>query len=261
MRLTQKQVGTWRRDGFLFIEGLLSAQEMAVVRAELPALLALRRQEVVLEKDGQTVRSLLNLHLYNAVFEALVRHPGLIEPTMQLLESEVYIFESILNMKHAFTGDVWQWHQDYPIYHADDGMRAPRVVNVLLFIDEVSEFNGPLMLIPGTHEETFELPEVDRTTTSYPLRSLDHGTIAQHARARGIAAPKGPAGSVIFAHTNIIHGSGPNMSPWGRALLSLTLNSVENKTVGKSVRPNYIVLDDFTAVEPLAEDCLLKLGA
>ena len=261
MRLTQDQVEAWRRDGFLFVEGLLSAQEMAVVRAELPALLALRRQEVVLEKDGATVRSLLNLHLYNAVFEALVRHPGLIGPTMQLLESQVYIFQSILNMKHAFTGDVWQWHQDYPTYRADDGMLAPRVVNVLLFVEEVSEFNGPLMLIPGTHDETFETPEVDVKTTSYPLRSLDHGTIAQHARARGIAAPKGPAGSVIFAHTNIIHGSGPNMSPWGRALLSLTLNSVENKTVGKSVRPDYIVLDDFTAVEPLAEDCLLKLGA
>ena len=63
---------------------------------------------------------------------------------------------------------------------------------------------------------------------------------------------------MIFAHTNIIRGSGPNMSPWDRALMSLTLNSVENKTVKKSVRPDYIVMDDFTPVEPLADDCLVS---
>ncbi|MDP6708709.1 MAG: phytanoyl-CoA dioxygenase family protein [Alphaproteobacteria bacterium] len=261
MQLSEDQVRAWREDGFVFVDGLLSPAEMAVVQAELPDLLALRRQEVVLEKDGETVRSLLNLHLYNAVFDALVRHPRLIGPTMQLLGSEVYIFQSILNLKHAFTGDVWQWHQDYPTYHADDGMLTPRVMNILLFIEDVGEFNGPLMLVPGTHEATFATPEVDRTTTSYPLRGLDDDTVARHAEDRGIVAPKGPAGSAIFMHTNLIHGSGPNMSPWGRALMSLTLNSTENKTVAKSVRPDYIVLDDFTPVVPLAEDCLTRAPA
>ncbi len=260
MRLEAAERAAWEERGFLFMEGLLSAAEMAVVDAALPRLLGLRRRETVLEKDGETVRSLLNLHLYDAVFDRLVRHPKLIGPARDLLGDEVYIFQSILNLKRPFTGDVWQWHQDFPTYHADDAMPAPRVVNVLLFIEAVNEFNGPLMLIPGSQREYFMLPEVDTTTTSYPLRRLEAADIGGFAEANGIVAPKGPAGSAIFAHTNIIHGSNPNMSPWGRAMLSLTLNSVANRTTRPSVRPAHVTLDDFTPVVALEEDCLLSLA-
>ncbi len=260
MRVSAAVKAEWERSGFLFEEALLSAMEMAVVDAALPRLLDLRREETVLEKDGVTVRSFLNLHLYDEVFAALVRHPKLISPARELLGEDVYIFQSILNMKRPFTGDVWQWHQDFPTYHADDAMLEPRVVNILLFIEDVGEFNGPLMLIPGTHGEFFMLPEVDRTTTSYPLRRLEAADIGGFAEANGIVSPKGPAGSAIFAHTNIIHGSGPNMSPWGRAILSLTLNAVSNRTTAPSVRPAHVTLDDFTPVQPLGEDCLLALG-
>ena len=60
-----------------------------------------------------------------------------------------------------------------------------------------------------------------------------------------IAIYRALAGGVTTA--NILHGSGPNMSPWGRAMLSLTLNSVENRHTG-SRRPDWVVLNDFTPV-------------
>src|SRR3546814_12639500 len=97
--------------------------------------------------------------------------------------------------------------------HADDGMRAPNLINCLIFMDEVSEYNGPLMLVPGSHKVNFPLPELDTTTTSYPGRWTPTEWIADLAKKNGITAPKGPPGSVIFAHTNIVHGSPPNMSP------------------------------------------------
>ena len=46
------------------------------------------------------------------------------------------------------------------------------------------------------------------------------------------------------------------MSPWGRALISLTLNSVDN-AITVSRRPDYIVPRDFTPITPLRDDCLL----
>ena len=181
MRLEDAELSQYEEQGYLFIEGLLSPQEMAVVHGEFEGLLSLERQEVVLEKDGKTVRSVLNLHLFNPTIDRLVRHPRLIEPAMQLVDSEVYIFQSIVNFKRSFTGDVWQWHQDFPTYHADDGMLEPRVVNVLVFLEEINEFNGPLMLIPGSHKEYFIVPEVDATTTSYPIRRLDYPEIGELA--------------------------------------------------------------------------------
>ena len=35
----------------------------------------------------------------------------------------------------------------------EDGIPTPRMANAVIFLDEVNEFNGPLMLIPGSHKE------------------------------------------------------------------------------------------------------------
>lgn len=256
MELSREQVREFEENGYLFVPGLLSEAEMEVVRAELPKITAEGRPELVYEKDGTTLRSAFNMHAYNDVFARLVRHPKLVEPAGQLVGGPVYIFQIVLNFKSAMTGDHWPWHQDFPTYHFDDGIPEPRMVNVLIFVEEINEFNGPLMVIPGSHEKTFSLPDISTMGTSYPARWLDANVAGELAAARGIVAPKGPPGSVIFAHTNIVHGSGPNMSPWGRGLISLTLNSVENKSTG-SRRPDFIVPSDQRPIAPLAEDCLL----
>ena len=144
----------------------------------------------------------------------------------------------------------WQWHQDFPTYFHDDQMPEPRLVNALVFIDEVREFNGPLMVIPASHQAPAYETAVDDTTTSYPLRAADDAVVARLADERGIAAPKGGPGSVIFAHTSIVHGSGPNMSPWPRTLASITYNAIDNKH-GRSRRPDWVVRRDFAVLEPV----------
>ena len=177
----------------------------------------------------------------------MIRHQSIIDPVKQILQSDVYVFQCILNLKRAFTGDIWQWHQDYSTYLIDDGMPANRLVNVLIFMDEVNEFNGPLMLVPGSHRGEAITKAIDNSTTSYPIRALSNLDVARAIEVNGMVAPKGPAGSVIFANTNIIHGSASNMSPWSRAVMSLTLNSVENKHRG-SVRPEWGVMNNFSPV-------------
>ncbi len=91
---------------------------------------------------------------------------------------------------------------------------------------------------------------MDDTTTSYPLRAADLSVVDRLANDRGIVAPKGRPGSVIFAHTNFVHGSGPNLSPWPRTLASVTYNAIDNKH-GRSRRPDWVVRRDFTPLEPI----------
>ena len=129
-------------------------------------------------------------------------------------------------------------------------MPEPRAVNALVFIDEVREFNGPLMIIPASHSAPAYETAVDDTTTSYPLRAANEAVVARLASERGIEAPKGGPGSVIFAHTNVVHGSAPNMSPWPRTLASITYNAVDNRH-GRSRRPDWVVRRDFAALEPV----------
>lgn len=259
MQLTQNQMDEYKDRGFLFFPGLLAESEMAIVANALAGIVSKKRREIVYEKDGSTLRSVFNMQSYDTAFAHLVRHPKIVGPVTQLLGEPGYVFQMVLNFKAAFSGDDWPWHQDYPTYHFDDGMPAPKVVNTLIFVEEVHEFNAPLMLIPGTHRMDFPLPEINTVDTSYPGRWLPVKHVGPVALERGIVAPKGPAGSVIFSHTNIVHGSGRNYSPWRRALISLTINAVSNAT-GASRRPDYIVPSDRTPLTPLEENCLLELA-
>ena len=241
--LTREQIATYEKDGHVFVPRLLPRERAEAAMSAALALFDLDRPEVIRERDGVTVRSLMNVHRFCPVIDTLIRHPSIIGPVEKILASPAYIFQCTLNLKRPFTGDIWQWHQDLPTYLYDDGVPGDRMVNVLLFLEEVGPYNGPLMIIPGSQRSAAHRREVDRTTTSYPIRALDNETVGALARERGIAAPQGPPGSVIFSHTNCVHASGPNMSPWGRAMISLTLNSVENRHTG-SRRPDWIVPDD-----------------
>ena len=250
LRLDPEQVRAYADDGHVFVPGLLPREcAESALAAALP-LFESERPEVIREKDGVTVRSLMNVHRFCPVIDTLIRHPRIVGPVEQLLGSPAYVFQCVLNLKRPFTGDVWQWHQDFPTYLHDDGVPEDRLVNVLVFLEEVSSFNGPLMIIPGSHRSAAYHRDVDSTTTSYPIRALDTDTVGALARERGIVAPQGAPGSAIFAHTNCVHASGPNMSPWGRAVISLTLNSIENRHTG-SRRPDWVVMDDFRPVVAL----------
>ena len=250
MKFTAEQVRQYRENGFVFVEGLIPADEIAAVRREIETLVGQKRPEVIVETDGRTVRSVLNAHLFNAVLHQLCRHESLVEPSMQLLESPVYIFQSIFNVKRAFDGQQWQWHQDYPTYKMDDKMPEPRAVNALVFIDDVNQFNGPLMVVPGSQLFKTEMPEVDRTVTTYPhgrYPSVDW--VKPVMATNGIVAPVGRAGSVVFMDIMTVHGSAANMSPWHRSILSLTLNSIENKATGTVRGP--AVCHDYAPITPV----------
>ena len=118
----------------------------------------------------------------------------MVEPVKQLFGEDVYMHQFKINGKMAFDGDVWQWHQDYGTWQDDDLMPAPRAMNVAIFLDEVNEFNGPLMFIPGSHKLGVVEAEHDTATTSYPLWVINHDSIRKLVEHGGIVAPKGPPG-------------------------------------------------------------------
>ena len=143
------------------------------------------------EKTGDVVRTNFAAHLYSYPFAKLARHPRMVEPIKQLFGEDVYMHQFKINGKQAFDGDVWQWHQDYGTWRNDDQMPEARAMNVAIFLDEVNEFNGPLMFIPGSHKQGVLDAQHDTSTTSYPLW-VDHprhhrqaGRARRHRRAQG----------------------------------------------------------------------------
>jgi L-proline 4-hydroxylase len=257
VQLNPSQLQQFDREGYVFFPSLFSPQEIKTLTDEVPALYAQQRPENVRERTGGVVRTNFAAHLYSAPFARLARHPRMVRPIEQLFGEKVYMHQFKINGKMAFDGDVWQWHQDYGTWKRDDEMPEPRAMNVAIFLDEVNEFNGPLMFIPGSHKLGVLDAGHDTSTTSYPLWTLDHAEIARLVKQGGIVAPKGPAGSMILFHGCLVHASTSNLSPWNRVSVYLSLCAVSNH-IRRFKRPGYIAHRDFTPIECLPDDCLLK---
>ena len=257
MKLTPEQLEAFDREGYLFLPKVFSSEEIGLLRDEARAIYATDREEVWRESSG-VARTAFAAHTYNEAFRRLGAHPRLVEPVTQLLDGPVYMHQFKINAKAAFDGEVWQWHQDFGTWHRDDEMPEPRAMNIALFLDEVTSVNGPLMFIPRSHKEGTQAAGHDLETTSYPLWTLDRATVTRLAEEGGIVAPTGPAGSILLFHSNLVHASPSNISPWDRTIVYLSLCHVDNH-IRKFTRKDWIAHRDFTPIQPLPDDCLSEL--
>jgi ectoine hydroxylase len=257
MRLDPAQLAEFDREGYLFLPDVFSAEEVAILNAETPGIFAQDRPEVTREKGSASPRTAWYVQTWNDVYATLARHPRLVEPGMQILGSDaLYMHQFKINAKAAFDGAVWQWHQDYATWSNDDDMPEPKAMNIALFLAEANEFNGPLMFIPRSHKRGRLEAGYDTVTTSYPLWTIDNETISRLVAEGGIVAPKGPAGSMLMFHGNLVHASGSNLTPWSRWIVYLSLNRCDN-AIRRFKRPAWIANRDFTPIELLPDDCLL----
>jgi ectoine hydroxylase len=256
MRLTDAQIAQFETEGWLFLPELFSAEEVAVLREEAEAIYRQDRPEIWREKSGAP-RTAFAAHTYNEAFRLLAAHPRMIGPIEQVFGEKLYMHQFKINAKAAFTGDVWQWHQDYGTWARDDGMPEPRAMNISVFLDEVMPINGPLMLIPRSHTQGVLAAGHDVETTSYPLWTLDEATVTRLVAEGGIIAPTGKPGGMLMFHSNLVHGSAPNITPYPRKIVYLTLNAVSNY-IRTPTRPEWIAHRDFTPIEPVADDALLE---
>ena len=272
MKLDPAQLEQFDRDGYLFFPGLFSLEETRTLTDAVPELYSRREDYNVREKGKDAVRTNFAAHLYSEPFAKLARHPRMVGPVEELLGEALYMHQFKINGKMAFEGDVWQWHQDYGTWLNDDLMPTERAMNVAIFLDDVSEYNGPLMFVRGSHKRGVIDAKHDLTTTSYPLWTVDNKLIAQLVERSGgsggfdadgrhvdggIVSPKGPAGSMILFHSCLVHASGSNLSPHNRVSVYLSLCAVSNH-IRRFKRPEYIAHRDFTPIVCLPDDCLLK---
>ena len=255
MKLTQAQIDAFNDQGWLFLPELFNLEEVALLAREAENIYAAKRPEVWFEKSGAP-RTAFAAHLYNEAFGLLGAHPRMIDPVEQIFGEKVYMHQFKINAKSAFTGDVWQWHQDYGTWARDDGMPEPRAMNISVFVDEVLPINGPLMLVPRSHKEGVLKAGHDLSTTSYPLWTLDNATVERLVRQGGIVTPTGKPGAVLMFHGNLVHGSAGNITPYPRKIVYLTLNAVSNY-IRTPTRPEWIAHRDFRPIDPVPDGALL----
>lgn len=260
--LDAAQAKRYADDGLLVLPQVLSQEQAEAVARHAEEL---RRdpqgfapEEIVQEPGAGQVRSLFAVHRRSAVLEGIARHPLLLALARDVLGSEVYLHQSRINYKPAFDGQPFQWHSDFETWHAEDGMPRMRAVSVALALTENTQHNGPLMLIPGSHQHF--LACAGATPDQHYRRSLraqqygtpDRRLLRALAKRGGIVAPTGNAGMAIAFDCNTLHGSAGNLSPWPRVNLFLVYNSIENRLrqpyAARTPRPEWLAARQYAPV-------------
>lgn len=265
MMLGASEREKYLRDGFLFVPAAIPAPEIETIKERLSPEFNRDCPSRIMEKDGVTVRSVYGCHNSDPVLDGLARDARLVEPALQIIGGDVYIHQFKVNKKPAFGGDLWPWHQDFIFWRREDGIPEPKLTTVALFLDEVNEFNGPLALIPGSHHRgMIDVAPADGADggdgdepwwisdlTADIKFEVPREVVAELAQDQRPIAPKGPAGSLLFFHPNLVHGSASNISPYDRAVLLVTYNSVGNLPAeAGQLRPEFLCGRDFAPIRP-----------
>lgn len=256
----------YERDGFVVLPRLFDADEVALLRAEV-AFLAQdpdlqKREEIVREPGGSALRSIFRVHELGQRLAELPRDPRLLDVARQILGSEVYIHQSRVNLKAALDGTEFYWHSDFETWHVEDGMPAMRALSCSVLLTDNTPFNGPLTLIPGSHQQFVACigatPE-DNYRSSLRRQEVgvpDAVSLRVLAGQGGLKSVLAPAGSVVFFDCNTLHCSAGNLSPWPRSNVFMVYNSIENQLVepfcGMKPRPEHIAARQrVQALQPL----------
>ena len=125
-----------------------------------------------------------------------------------LIGPNVKLHHTKINSKLPRARTDVKWHQDFLFTpHSNDDL-----VTALLLIDDVTEENGPLEVLPGSHRGELHNLWHDGAFTG----SIEDGEAEACKQSATLCT--GTAGSVCLMHTRLLHGSAPNRSRAPRTL-------------------------------------------
>jgi ectoine hydroxylase-related dioxygenase (phytanoyl-CoA dioxygenase family) len=215
-QLTDEQAADFKRDGFIIVRGMFSADEMKEIAAwtdDVEALPEVAGKHMMyfeqsLQNDGKRLLNRLeNFYPYHEGFHALFDGERLKGGVSDLLGEPAVLYKEKINFKLP-GGDGFKPHQDQ---QAGWGTYADFFITALVSIDEATTDNGCLKMVAGYHDKGLLAPEWEPMTD------------AQIAEMSPISCPTKP-GDVVFFDSYAPHGSGPNLSDKKRRVLYVTYN-------------------------------------
>src|SRR3546814_19116218 len=116
-------------------------------------------------------------------------------------------------------------------------MPRMRAISVSVQRADNHAVNGPLMLMPGSHQTYVScVGETPQDHYRQSLRKQEYGvpdrdSLTRLAETCGIVGPTGPAGSIVLFSCDPMHGSNGNITPFARANPFTVYNSVSPRLV------------------------------
>lgn len=247
IRLAPAQIAAYERDGFLFVPGLFTEREIALLRTRLDESQSGldNKSFYVVDSTGGLAELIGWSGDRSDLLGGWVRVARLMESAQDLLEGRaVTHWHSKLSMKAPGSSGRWDWHQDYASWYRE-GCPEPAMLTATVALDPSDRENGCLKLLRGSHRMgRIDHPNVGEANAVDPV-VLEEAI----ARLELVDCDLMP-GDCVFFHGNTLHASGPNHSTRPRTLLHVSYNALDNR----ASRPED--WHPFVELSPL-EDALL----
>lgn len=215
--LAQEQIDYYCEKGYLGVEGVLLPKEVEELQritdefVEKSRLIEENDDVFDLEPghsaDAPRLRRLKEPADQHPAYDRALRHEGILDIVSQLVGPSIRYNGQKLNLKSAGFGSPVEWHQDWAFYpHTNDDLLA-----VGICIDDMTEENGCLLVIPGSHRERiYDHHQDGRFVGAVTEADFDA------AKAEKVELK---AGGISIHHARALHGSLPNRSSKPRRLL------------------------------------------
>ncbi len=203
-------------DGVVRITGLLLADELALVRRHLDeyvqhVLPGVPASDYTFEADGKSIRNLWRLHEHDGFFAELADRPQWKDQIAPLVHGEPVVVGVETFNKPARVGSVVPFHQDNAYFC----LEPPDVLTLWIALDPVTEANGAVRYLEGSHDTL--LPHVPSGVKGNSYGLPPDFQPNGYVEAVGLLSP----GDALIHHGQTIHRSDPNRSD--RSRLSLVI--------------------------------------
>ena len=222
--LSEKQVQSYRDNGYLFPLDVFSKSEVRQILDELETARAAAKAASLGGFD-ELLRT--RAHMTMPFVCRIAAHPGLLDRVESILGPNLMLWGADFFIKPANSDKIVSWHQDLTYWglgETDDEVTA------WLALSDVSVEAGCMRFVPGSHQQRL-LPHRDTFSDSNLLsrgQEIDVD-VDENDAVNVVLKP----GQVSFHHGRIFHASGPNQSDHDRIGLAFRYITpeVEQQTV------------------------------
>ncbi|MBW1213857.1 phytanoyl-CoA dioxygenase family protein [Pantoea allii] len=244
--IEQWQIDQYHQQGFLVVEHVLTSDEIAALQHDFDQWVEESRNQSAPWGDTQDGRPRFDIESDHSAdhpslrrvsspndISAAYRHAAL-QSRMAHIAGQLIggsgtrYHHSKINSKLPHTATKVEWHQDFLFTpHSNDD-----IVTALLMVSEVTPENGPLNVVPGSHQGPLYSHWQDGRFTG----AVDSAVVKEQCQQP--TACFGPSGSVCFMHTRLLHASSPNETAWPRTLFIAVYAAEDALPFGENPLPS-----------------------
>ena len=222
----------YAEDGVVKVEGLFSQVEIEEIREQLKRYAeeitpGLPPNDVVFEADGISVRNCWRMEHHDPWFAELAKKESILAMVAEFVHGEPVLMAVESFNKPARVGSAVPPHQDNAYFC----LTPPDALTVWIAVDAVTEANGPVSYLLGSHLAGARPHE----TSGVAGNSMG---LAEKVEKTDAWAGLLNAGDALVHHSNTIHFSAPNTSPFARRGLLMVFKGA-HCVVDEGLRAGY----------------------